>query len=241
MWHAYAKLRLHTDTTLNNFRILTSTLGKSVRIFIKEVCSQYHTTELPKEMATRGRREAALAKNSDTPKASKKRRTSLRKELNLSTYKYHALGDYPDLIARFGTTDNASTQMVRSFFFSKIRSVALTALLLIWTQGELQHKMIKRCFARTNRRKYTAQLAAAEIRERFMRRVEQRIINHARLSRVHQHRPRRRKRAQAESDEDDAVDSLDSTQRYDIADTTKEKENILHWVHANCSDIATKV
>lgn len=39
MWHTYAKLRLHTDTTLNNFRTLTSTLGRSIRIFIKEVCS----------------------------------------------------------------------------------------------------------------------------------------------------------------------------------------------------------
>lgn len=119
-WHAYAKLRLHTDTTLNDFKTLTTTLGKSVRTFINEVCSQYHTTELPHEMAARGRRKIALAKKSDAPRASEKPRKSTHKQINLSTYKYHALGDYADLIARFGTTDNASTQMVRNKKFVKL-------------------------------------------------------------------------------------------------------------------------
>jgi len=114
-WHAYAKLRLHTDSTLNDFRTLTSTLGKSVHVFIKEVCSQYDTAKLPHEMAVCGRREAALAKKSDTPGMSQRRLTTICKQLNLMTYKYHALGDYPDLITLFGTTDNASTQMVRAF------------------------------------------------------------------------------------------------------------------------------
>ena len=121
-WHAYAKLRLHTDTTLDNFRSLTSTLGKSVRVFIRDVCSQYDTTELPHEMAARGRREIALAKRSDAP-VSKRRLASARKQLNLTTYKYHALGDYPELIAKFGTTDNASTQTV-SLFLSQNCSVS---------------------------------------------------------------------------------------------------------------------
>jgi hypothetical protein len=126
-WHSYAKLRLHTDTTVKDFRIVTSTLGRSVRVFIKEVCSQYDTTELPHEMAARGRREAALSKKSDTPiLASKGTLTSKCKKLNLSTYKYHALGDYPDLITRSGTTDNASTQTVRLglFFPNKLYCVS---------------------------------------------------------------------------------------------------------------------
>jgi hypothetical protein len=102
--------------------------------------------------------------------------------------------------------------------------------------------MIKRRFTRTNKRKYTAQLAAAEVRERFMRRVKQRIINHARTTQVPQHRTRRRKRPQTELDEDTIEPhSLDSTRHYDIANSIKEKENILEWVHANNSDIATKV
>lgn len=65
-------------------------------------------------MAARGRKEAALTKKPGASGAPRKRPTSLRKQLNLSTYKYHALGDYPDLIATLGTTDNASTQTVRA-------------------------------------------------------------------------------------------------------------------------------
>jgi hypothetical protein len=34
------------------------------------------------------------------------------KKFNLSTYKWHALGDYANTIHRYGTTDNYSTQTV---------------------------------------------------------------------------------------------------------------------------------
>jgi hypothetical protein len=72
-------------------------------------------------MAARGRRESALAskrsaKPSDTGAlgpSKRKRKSAAPKKLNLSTYKYHALGDYPEQIASFGTTDNTSTQTVR--------------------------------------------------------------------------------------------------------------------------------
>lgn len=101
--------------------------------------------------------------------------------------------------------------------------------------------MIKRRFARTNRRKYTTQLAAAEIRERSMRGVKQRIINHTGLSQVHQHQRRPRKQPQAESDDEDTVISSNSTQHYNIAETTKERENILEWLYTNRSDVAMKV
>lgn len=114
-WHAYAKLRLHTDMMLKEFRTLTSSLGRWVYIFIKDVCSQYDITKLPHEMATCSRREAVLVKKSGIPSAPQQKPASTCKHLNLSTYKYHMLGNYPDLIAQFGTTDNASTQTVRFF------------------------------------------------------------------------------------------------------------------------------
>lgn len=93
-------------------------LGSSVRMFLKEVCTQYKMTKLPNEITARGRKTAALSKNPKTPrksKVSKRQQISKPKDLNLLTYKYHALGDYLELIARFGTTDNASTQTVRGF------------------------------------------------------------------------------------------------------------------------------
>jgi len=54
-WHMFAKLRLHTDTTLDDFRAITSALEKSVCMFIKDVCSLYNTMELPKETAVQER------------------------------------------------------------------------------------------------------------------------------------------------------------------------------------------
>lgn len=71
-----------------------------------------------------------------------------------------------------------------------------------------------------------------------MRLVEQRIINRARLSRVRQCQTRRRR---PQADEEEAEVSHDPLRHFDIADTSKENENMLEWVYANRSDIAVKV
>jgi hypothetical protein len=113
-WHAYAKLHLHTEKTIDFFGTTTFFVGKSVRKFQQTTCKYYYTTEIPQECAARGRRVAALAAkygsrlNSTTPLSGLRQKT-----LNLgSTYKFHALRDYPATIQRFGTTDNYSTQIV---------------------------------------------------------------------------------------------------------------------------------
>lgn len=109
-WHAYAKLRVHTETTVRLLDQSTTDLGRHVRLFKKITCSAYDTRELPREMAARGRRHAAKTKKSAT-----KTKTSLspnHKELNINTPKFHALGGYADAIRRFGTTDSYSTQIV---------------------------------------------------------------------------------------------------------------------------------
>jgi hypothetical protein len=117
-WHAFAKLRIHTDTTLDLFQAATKSLAASIRRFIKTTCETYNTQELPKEAAARGRRKAALAIKGKSSAASSKTDTvPRRKKLNIGTYKYHALADYPDTIRRFGTTDNYNTQTVRLFKF----------------------------------------------------------------------------------------------------------------------------
>jgi hypothetical protein len=110
-------------------------------------------------------------------------------------------------------------------------------LLLNSLQGELQHKIIKRRFPRTNKKNYISQLAAADVRERFMQRVAQGLAYRARQSQIRERRNRPRKGTQADSETEQ---SLDTTQRYNIAKTTKESENALEWVHSNNDDIATK-
>ena len=107
-WHGYAKLRVHTTDTLAFFDTATTVLGQSVRKFHKTTCAYYPTMELPHEYAARGRREAVLASNQMKPTASRAK----QKSLNLSTYKFHALGDYVNTIKLMGTTDNYTTQLV---------------------------------------------------------------------------------------------------------------------------------
>ena len=117
-WHAYAKLRLHTDTMLKYFDTMTSNIRHSLRIFDGEVCSKYVTQELPQEEVARGRRAVQLMKvnvvagRSVTTAAAPVVKGPKRRYFNLSTYKLHVLGDYPNQIRRFGTTDSFSTQPV---------------------------------------------------------------------------------------------------------------------------------
>lgn len=109
-WHAYAKLRLHTDNTLTSFDNITKPLGAALRNFGGKFSARFDTKELPKEVDARKRREATGKKRG---KITKKKNSSSRKAVfNLFTYKIHALGDYADTIRRRGTTDSYSTQMV---------------------------------------------------------------------------------------------------------------------------------
>ena len=117
-WHAFAKLRLHTETTVRDLENSMRHLGFALRRFKKVTCASYRTTELPSEEAARGRRNVALAAkkgvNGNEPPAREKDRGGKKlKEFNLSTYKLHALGDYVDAIRQFGTTDNYTSQVVR--------------------------------------------------------------------------------------------------------------------------------
>jgi len=99
---------------------LAKSLSRVVRKFLNATCEAYITLELPREMAVRGRRVAALASKSGAP-VPQKSTEHKRKKLNLQTYKYHALGDYADTIRERGTTDNYSTQSVGlSFIQNKV-------------------------------------------------------------------------------------------------------------------------
>jgi hypothetical protein len=113
-WHAFAKLRLHTESTLQHLERLTTELGQLMRKFRDTTQTSFATFELPKEARARKRRqnsgkgkEKAAAGNASGKKS---------KILNLFTYKWHALGDYVRAIRLFGPTDGFSTQIVSNFF-----------------------------------------------------------------------------------------------------------------------------
>ncbi|KAF9642608.1 hypothetical protein BDM02DRAFT_3105455, partial [Thelephora ganbajun] len=52
-WHAYAKLRLHTDHTLDSFEQLMRPLGEKIRLFAGKITKNFVVKELPKEAAAK--------------------------------------------------------------------------------------------------------------------------------------------------------------------------------------------
>ena len=106
-WHAYAKLRVHTEETLTSFEQLTTDLGVLLRHFAEVTCKEFNTMELPRESRARIRRAADKSGSGGASTSGAR-----PKAFNLSTYKLHALGDYPQTIRECGTTDNYTSQWV---------------------------------------------------------------------------------------------------------------------------------
>ncbi|KIJ07352.1 hypothetical protein PAXINDRAFT_121100, partial [Paxillus involutus ATCC 200175] len=148
-WLSFGKLRMHTETTLHFFDSCTTRLGQVLRRFRTDVCDEYDTRDLPKEAAARGRRTALLAKKGIVPKTPGKSGPQ-RHTFNMSTYKLHALGDYVSSIWRFGTTDNYSTQ-----------------------PGELEHRRVKRFYARSGKNNFTRGIAKQQQRERLLHKLRE--------------------------------------------------------------------
>jgi len=134
-WHGLAKLRLHTETTVQDLETSTERLGKLLRDFEKVVCTEYETYDLPTEEAARSRRQSRKAaaksqpppthvyadsdvENEEQPPKKKKPKKVLRRtrRFNLDNYKLHSLGGYPKAIRKYGTTDNYNSQTVRKLF-----------------------------------------------------------------------------------------------------------------------------
>lgn len=97
-WQALAKLRLHTDPTLDLLEAVTKEFGYLMRQFRDKTSTEFNTVELPR--------------GADARKGGS--HSSKKKTLNLNTYKFHALGDYVATIRLFGTTDSYSTLLVSS-------------------------------------------------------------------------------------------------------------------------------
>ncbi len=147
LWHAYAKLRLHTSSTLQALADTTKALGAQIQFWVKKTCTAFDTCELPKEksaqhcrkataatqgksgMASRGLTQHARgcswnvtsswgrgkSTGANTSESSSSHQNWLHKLFNMCTYKLHALGHYIAAIARFGTTNNYSTQVICNF------------------------------------------------------------------------------------------------------------------------------
>ncbi|KAH6901548.1 hypothetical protein BKA70DRAFT_1108581 [Coprinopsis sp. MPI-PUGE-AT-0042] len=119
-WHALAKLRMHTENTLQLLESTTVLLARQFNIFTETTCSAYQTTETSKEYTARLRRASKAVKHGGNsnpppldPQAAAHPSGRLSKTFNLNTYKYHAVADYASTIRSFGTTDSYSSERVR--------------------------------------------------------------------------------------------------------------------------------
>jgi hypothetical protein len=111
-WHALAKLRMHSESTINFLEKTFRKLSRKLRKFRDDTCAAFNTSELPKEKAARQRAAQRSGTNSTIPESNSPR----TKKFNLSTYKFHAMGDYVGTIKLFGTTDSFTTQIVRTVY-----------------------------------------------------------------------------------------------------------------------------
>lgn len=57
-WHGLAKLRMHTDATLDILDGLTTKIGAAFRNFTDDICPKFATRELAREHQARKRKEA---------------------------------------------------------------------------------------------------------------------------------------------------------------------------------------
>lgn len=119
-WHALAKLRIHSDSTLGFLEETFKILSKQLRKFRDSTCAAFVTVELPKEKAARQKKQ--VKSNNASPESSVPR----VKKFNLSTYKFHAMGDYAQTIKLFGTTDSFTTQIVSSISLLALKYLNLS-------------------------------------------------------------------------------------------------------------------
>ena len=186
---------------------MTTSFGNRLRAFKEKTCKIYPTRELECERAARVRRKSTQQESNHS--------TRQPKQLNLNTYKYHALGDYVHTIRRFGTTDSYSTQPV-SFSWCCVLFASYVG------QSEREHRTSKARFLRTNGRAIPQQLAGTERRER-------------RISMIRENLDRRP--SQIEPD----VITNDPRVRYNMGTSEKSSVHIPTFLQRNQGDPAVKV
>ncbi|KAI0269424.1 hypothetical protein BC834DRAFT_968038 [Gloeopeniophorella convolvens] len=145
-WHALAKMRMHTDSSLQLLDDATTAIGVHLRHFAIVTCAPFQTKETEREYLARKRDEARQSVTSTERSDSRSTEPGRRvRRFHLRTIKTHFLGDYVASIKYMGTTDSTSTQI-----------------------GEQEHRRVKARYARTNKRNVDAQLVDIDIRESRM-------------------------------------------------------------------------
>ncbi|RDB29364.1 hypothetical protein Hypma_014985 [Hypsizygus marmoreus] len=184
-WHTLAKLRLHTEATLNLLEKTTVEIGRQLRRFTSFTCGAFATKELPKEAAARGRRKARK-KARTAPASAGVNELPPDAQPNLST----AAGVNelpPDTQSNPSTTATSAPKppslpkkKIFNLFTYKLHALGDYFRTIRWfgttdsysTQpGELEHRRVKRFYVRTNKNRAVRQMTRLERRERVLQKL----------------------------------------------------------------------
>lgn len=243
-WHALAKLRLHTDSTLDCLRHTTTNLGKRLRSFVNNICPQYDTKELEREVAARARRRKRKSQGKGKARAQTTTKAAApggaqTKLLNLITYKFHSLGDYVRSIQTFGTVDSYSTQTVSP---SRKYLTQLSFTNFRCVQGELEHRRVKKYYARTNKVRFIRQIVRLESRERALERRRRQMQQlDDRQAAKRQKTKKRRNASTVALEESEILGETPPDVHHHISHSRNFPVPIYRWLHEDGSDIAMKV
>ncbi|KAI0739460.1 hypothetical protein C8Q80DRAFT_1339217 [Daedaleopsis nitida] len=224
MFLSLGKLRYQVPETLDSLDDAADNIGSDVRTFVKKTCKKYHTVELPREAAARGRREARLTaqgKNSTSTKSSGVSASRKVKMFNPRTYKLHALRDYACTCRMFGSTDNTTTQT-----------------------GECEHCRVKRWYERTNKHKHVGQIARHTRRADKLNIVQMRVDGwRAKLCAKKYGDKRTKMRAQhanipVPGTSSEGIVGCSPELHYHIAESRRNPINIPNWTYENKGDTA---
>ena len=108
-WHALAKLRLHTDATLDVMDAVTTDLGNNLRTFKQGTCTEFSTKELQREIAARIRRQNRSPQLS-TSSEPRRQRSQLNPSTSRPTSARGPQSATPDQIAGTEKLNDATRQ-----------------------------------------------------------------------------------------------------------------------------------
>ena len=130
-WHALAKLRLHTESTLEIMEAVTSLLGKSTRQFAR-ACKTIETCELPAEVGARVRRDARVKSKQQEKTTSNKAAKEKAAPAPTRKGKGKSLPERRDLLSserRTARSNYGTSISLRNLWCSAIRKVNMRGLL----------------------------------------------------------------------------------------------------------------
>ncbi|KAF5314748.1 hypothetical protein D9611_007063 [Ephemerocybe angulata] len=184
-WHGLAKLRLHTDQTLEIMDDLTTQMGDAFRKFQAKTCSAIETKELPREYNARIRREAKAAAAASLPSSKKSQKkvaiprgAAKRQKVDHDTTQNEGAGRDPASSGKREKTFSLRTFKFHALghYVSSIRRFGTTENYS--TQGpENYHRFVKARYRRTSKKRVTLSLSRIEMRQARIRSLRKQLLH----------------------------------------------------------------